>query len=125
MKIGRLILWNAFAICEMLKTSWQTGQHLMKGDSENLLKAQRSLLVQWLSIIRSLHETRRGDTVVADIVFKYPVSLSFHDIHSCVGSWPEHFRVLCDLESCVKLEHVHIDRPSSKAIVPQQERKTQ
>ena len=28
MKMCGLILWNATAICEMLKTSWQTGKHI-------------------------------------------------------------------------------------------------
>ena len=45
---------------------------------------------------------------------------TFNDIHSCVSSWPEHFRVVCDLESSLRLGHVHIDRPSSIAIVPLQ-----
>ena len=39
MKNGWLVLWNAIAICEMSKTSWQMGKLLMKGDSENHLKA--------------------------------------------------------------------------------------
>ena len=38
MKNGRHILWNAFAICEMFKTSCQMGNHLMKGDLENHFK---------------------------------------------------------------------------------------
>ena len=39
MKSGGLILWNAIAICEMFKISWQMGKHFMKDDSENHLKA--------------------------------------------------------------------------------------
>ena len=35
MKNGGLILWCAFAICEMFKTSWQMEKHLMDGVSEN------------------------------------------------------------------------------------------
>ena len=35
---------------------------------------------------------------------------TLNDIHSCVGSWPEHFRFMCDL--------VYMDRPSSTAMVP-------
>ena len=35
MKNGGLILWNAIAICEMSKTSWQKGKLLMKDDLEN------------------------------------------------------------------------------------------
>ena len=42
---GGLILRNATAVCEMLKTSWQTGKHLVKGDSENHLGAQSFSLV--------------------------------------------------------------------------------
>ena len=40
MKNGGLILWNATAIREMSKTSWQMGKLLMKVDSENHSKAQ-------------------------------------------------------------------------------------
>ena len=35
MKNGGLVLWHATAICEMSKTSWQTGKLLTKDDSEN------------------------------------------------------------------------------------------
>ena len=35
MKNGGLILWHAVAICEMFKTSWQTGKLFAKNDSEN------------------------------------------------------------------------------------------
>ena len=62
MNNGGLILWNAIAIRDMYKTSWQTGKHLMKGDSENHLKAQSFRLVQWLNIIRVLQETSQGST---------------------------------------------------------------
>ena len=40
MKNGGLILWDAAAICEMLKTSWQKGKLLLKGGSANHSKAQ-------------------------------------------------------------------------------------
>ena len=33
-------LWNAIAICEMSKTSWQTGIRRMKDDLENHSKGQ-------------------------------------------------------------------------------------
>ena len=65
MKNGELILWNDIAICVMSNTSWQMGKLLMKGDSENHLKAQQFLSGQWLSIIRFLHETSQGFTNVA------------------------------------------------------------
>ena len=35
MRSGGLILWNAIAIYEMFKTSWQMRELRMKGDSEN------------------------------------------------------------------------------------------
>ena len=35
MKNGGLILWNAFAICETLKTSWRMGKLSTKDDSED------------------------------------------------------------------------------------------
>ena len=71
-KMGGLIQWNASAICDMSMTSWQTGKLLMKGDSENHLKAQSFRLVQWLSIIRfsSRDQSRRhqfGKTVLPGI----------------------------------------------------------
>ena len=60
---GSLILWNAIAICEMIKTSWQVGKHIMKGASENhFVKARPFRLVQWLNIIRFLRETSQGST---------------------------------------------------------------
>ena len=40
MKNGVLILCNAILICEMSKTSWQMGNHLVNGDLENHLKAR-------------------------------------------------------------------------------------
>ena len=60
MKSGGLILWNVTVICEMLKTAWQAGKHLMKDASENHLKVQQFLLAQWLNIIRFLHKTSPG-----------------------------------------------------------------
>ena len=38
MKSGGLVLWIAIAICELFKTSWQTGKHFMRDDLENHLK---------------------------------------------------------------------------------------
>ena len=46
MKNGGRILWNAIAICEVSKTSWQMGEHLMHGDLEDHLKDQSSRLAQ-------------------------------------------------------------------------------
>ena len=40
MKNGGLILWNAVAICDMSKTSWQMWKLLMKGDAEKHCKVQ-------------------------------------------------------------------------------------
>ena len=52
MKNGGLILWNAIAICEMSKTSWQMGKLIMEGDSEDHLKVQSFFSEQRLNIIR-------------------------------------------------------------------------
>ena len=41
MKNGGLFLWNAMAICEVFKISWQMWKHLAKDDSENHLKDQK------------------------------------------------------------------------------------
>ena len=57
-----LILWNSIAICEMSQTSWPTGKHRMKGDSENQLKARLFLLVQRLNIILFLRKSSQGST---------------------------------------------------------------
>ena len=60
MKNGALILWNAVAICEMSRTSWQKGKLCMKDDLEKHSKGQFSLLDQWLNIIRLHRKIRRG-----------------------------------------------------------------
>ena len=52
MKDGGQILWNATAVCEMSKTSWQTGKRRSKDDLENHSEGQQFLLGQWLNIIR-------------------------------------------------------------------------
>ena len=62
MKDGGLILWNATAIYEMFKTSWQMGKHLNNGVSENHLMARSFRLAQWLNIIPSLRRTSQGST---------------------------------------------------------------
>ena len=65
MKNGGLILWNAVVICEMSKTSWQMGKHLMNGDLDNHLNDQKFHLKQWSNIIRFLHGTSPGSTNLA------------------------------------------------------------
>ena len=62
MKNGGLLLWNAVAICEMTKTSWQLGRHFTNGDLENHSKARSYHVVQWLEIIRLLRNISRGST---------------------------------------------------------------
>ena len=48
MKSGRLILWNAIAICEMSKTSWQIG------------KLTIFFFEQWLNITRFQHDINQN-----------------------------------------------------------------
>ena len=61
MKNGGLILWNAIAVCEMSKTSWQMGNHLANGDLDNHFRRPgQTFLAQWLKIIRSLRMTSQG-----------------------------------------------------------------
>ena len=61
MKNGGLILWNAIAVCEMSKTSWQIGNHLANGDLDNHFRRPgQTFLAQWLKIIRSLRMTNQG-----------------------------------------------------------------
>ena len=50
MEDGDPILWNAVAICEMSKTSWQMGKLRMKDELENHSKDQYFFLEQWLNI---------------------------------------------------------------------------
>ena len=47
MKNGGLIPWNAIAISKMFKISWRMGRHLMKGASENHLKARYDSMVEY------------------------------------------------------------------------------
>ena len=49
-------------ICEVFKTSWQTGKHLMRDDLENHLKDRTFRSEQWLNISRFLQETWQGST---------------------------------------------------------------
>ena len=44
MKDGGLVLWNAIAICETSKTSWQMGKLRMEDDLENYFKGPVSFL---------------------------------------------------------------------------------
>ena len=68
MRIGGQIPWNAVAICEMSKTSWQMGKLHTKGVLENDLKAQYFFLDNCLSNFLFLHETSQGFTNLARIV---------------------------------------------------------
>ena len=52
MKRGGQTLWNAIAICEMTKTSWQMEKRHTKDDLENHSKGQLYFVGQWLNIIR-------------------------------------------------------------------------
>ena len=56
MRNGGLILWNAVAVCDMSKTSWQTGKLRMTDDLKNHSKGQQFLSEQWLNIIRFHNE---------------------------------------------------------------------
>ena len=60
MKNGGPVLWNAIAIYETFKISWQMGRHFMKDDSENHLMARIYRSVQWLNIIRFLQKASQG-----------------------------------------------------------------
>ena len=48
--------------CDMSKTSWQKGKHLMKDDLQNHSKAPFFRLVQWLKIILFLRRPSQGST---------------------------------------------------------------
>ena len=83
-KNGGLVLWSAVAICEMSKTSWQMGKHLMNGDLENLSKDQSFRLAPWLNIILSLRKTSQGSI---NLVRKFCLKCS-SDIQCLLGgSW--------------------------------------
>ena len=59
MRSGSRVLWNAVAICEMSKNSWQTGFLRMNEDLENHLKNQLFHLVHWWNISQTPRETKR------------------------------------------------------------------
>ena len=65
MKGGGQTLWNAIAICEMSKTSWQMRKRHTKDDLENHSEDRSYLLVQWLNIIRYRHEINQDFTNLA------------------------------------------------------------
>ena len=58
MKNGGRILRNAVAICEMSKTSRQTGKLRMKEDLENLSKDQLFHQVHWWNTSQIPRETK-------------------------------------------------------------------
>ena len=60
MRCGGQILWNANAICEMSKTSWQTGELHMKEDLENHSKDHLFDLVHWSNTFQSPQEIKQG-----------------------------------------------------------------
>ena len=55
---GGQILGNAIAICEMSKTSWQTGKLRMNEDLENLSKDQLFHLTHWWNTSQIPRETK-------------------------------------------------------------------
>ena len=57
--ISGQILWNAIAICEVSKTSWQTMKLLMNEDLGNLSKDQLFHLVHWWDTSQIPRETKR------------------------------------------------------------------
>ena len=62
MKHSGLVLWNAFDICGMFKTSWRVAGRLTGGVSVELLKSRLFRLVQWLNDIQFLQQTCLGST---------------------------------------------------------------
>ena len=56
MKSGGQILWNAIAICEMSKTSWQTGKLLM---NENLENHSKGSIVSFGALVEYLPTSER------------------------------------------------------------------
>ena len=55
---GGRTLWNAFAICEMSKTNWQTGKLRMNEDFCNPSKDQLFHLVHWWNTSQIPIETK-------------------------------------------------------------------
>ena len=103
-------------------TTWKQ-PHLPKiRDSECMSNTQKNLrdpMNQWLElagVLAAFSRWLRLSLGRHEQMSCFPET--FSDVHSCVGSWPEHFRVACDLESSLRLGHVHIDRLSSIANVP-------
>ena len=58
LKNDALIRWNAIAICEVSKTSWQKGKFRVEDDSEDQ-RTNNSFLEQWLNITWFQHEIKQ------------------------------------------------------------------
>ena len=115
---GGLIPWNALAICEMSKTSWQMGKLLTQGDSENHAKAQWFLLVQWLNIIRFLPETSQRSTNVVRKCYQEYASDTL-----CTRGWIWKGDILvADIEELEKMDalEIHPRRINAKEVLTAQ-----
>ena len=108
MKKDGLMLWNAVAICEMFKISWQMGEHLVRDDLENHLKDRSFRLVQQLNIFRFLLKTSQGST-----------NLVRKSYQECSSDSPwlqgESGKEIFCLHALWSREIVHVRNPRSKA----------
>ena len=113
MKSGRLILWNADAVCEMFKTPWQMGEPLMRYDSEIHFMDRSFRSEQWLNIFRLQKDQLRlhqfGKNVLPGIFFGYALVAE--------RIWEGDVSV-ADTEQLEKLDasEIHARRPSAKEI---------
>ena len=78
MKIGGRIPWNVTAICETFKISCLMGRHLVRGGSDNHLKARLFRLERWWNITLFLLKTcsrlhQFGSKVLPGIFLGYAV----------------------------------------------------
>ena len=102
MRNDGLTLWNAIAIFEMFKTSWQMGKHLTRDDSENQKKVR----------IRFLRKTSQGSNqfgkkVLPGIFLRYAL---------VAGTIWKGYILVADIEELAKLDasEIHARRLNAK-----------
>ena len=115
---GGLIPWNAIAICEMYKTSWQMGKLLTRGDSENHAKGPVipfGAMVEYYPISSrdqsTLHQC--GKKVLPRICFGYELITE--------GIWKGD-TLVADIEALEKMDalEIHPRRINTKEVLTPQ-----
>ena len=100
MKSGGQIQWNAIAICEMSKTSWQTGKLRMHEDLLNHSRDQVFHFAHWSKISQTPRETKRQSI---NSERKYYQGFSLGTLSSRGGFWRGDILIV-DVEELEKLD---------------------